>query len=117
VFFVIDQGYLYDEEREEYEKGSGSPRFRLPILKLTAMGLRWNDGFFPCRYSSLFERLWSCAPRTPIAAPRPSVAGYLKLKNHFIKNIMNAKRYESLAAQCGLGDGRTKKERSKALLL
>jgi hypothetical protein len=66
VFFVIDQGYVYDEEREEYEKGSGSPRFRLPILKLTAMGLRWNDGFFPCRYSSLFERLWG-SPESRVA--------------------------------------------------
>jgi hypothetical protein len=26
VFFVIDQGYLYDEEREEYEKRERQPK-------------------------------------------------------------------------------------------
>ena len=65
VFFVIDQGYLYDEEREEYEKRERSRRFRLPTLKLTAMGLRWNDGFFLV-YTHLYLSAYGYSPpRTP----------------------------------------------------
>ncbi len=76
-------------------------------------GLRDETGLFPCGCSSLFERLWTCAPHTPSAATRLTAGvngGNMSAEKTTRDDYLMKVEKKNRRRECRSSDGRYRKQ-------